>query len=100
MSRATRHGSSNGSDHAASLLFLERTAAEDLSGLPAGRSEDLSGAARSEHRKTCVPDAVSGAPIEPPPASFLHPPLPEAAGQGTLSARRRTGIEPAGELSP
>jgi hypothetical protein len=30
------HGSSDGSDHAAFLLSFERTAAEDLSGLPVG----------------------------------------------------------------
>jgi hypothetical protein len=39
----SRHRSSDGGRSCRSYLSFERTAAEDLSGPPAGRSEDLSG---------------------------------------------------------
>src|SRR5215207_8245182 len=89
--RSSSPRSFSGSDHAAFLLSLERTTAEDLSGLPAGRSEDLSGAARSEHRKTCVVDAVSGAPIEPLPAPVYARLFPKSTGQRALSAAEADG---------
>ena len=55
---------------------------------------------RKEHRKTCVVDAISGAPSRP----FPRPPLTRLGARplvrGHFQQRRRTGIEPAWELSP
>ena len=57
-------------------------------------------AARSEHRKTCVVDAVSGAPIKSLPRPSYARLFPKRLVRGLFQQRRRTGIEPAWELSP
>jgi hypothetical protein len=94
-----RHRSSSGADHAASSSPRE-DGGRRLVGSSGGRSEDLSGAGRKEHRKTCVVDAVRRTSIgpspRPPPTLLGGTPLVT----GPFQSRRRTGIEPAWELSP
>jgi hypothetical protein len=55
--------------------WKRRASSARCSGRP---SEDLSGSARSEHRKTCVVGAVSGAPIE----AFRGLPTPASSRSG------------------
>jgi hypothetical protein len=60
--------------------------------LPVGR---LVRCRANEHRKTCVEDAVSGAPIEPLPRPSYARLFPKRLVRGLFQQRRRTGIEPA-----
>jgi len=60
----------------------------------------LSGIGRSEHRKICVVDAVSGTRIESIPRRPHARFGAKSLVRGQFQQRRRTGIEPAWELSP
>jgi hypothetical protein len=77
-----------------------RRADEDLSGLMMGRQKTCPVSGRREHRKTCAVEAVCGARTQPLPRPPNAPLRPKPQVTRHFSWRRRTGIEPACQLSP
>jgi len=85
-----RQGSCNGSDHSTSLLSFERTAAEDLSGLPAGGRRTRPVSLEATPKDLCGRRGLRSSE-RAPSRPLLRPRLPEATGQRALSVAEADG---------